>query len=204
MIKVHSSLFPSFWWWQSALQMLIKKSLRIFALFCSTDGGGAETDYVTCQRPCKEQPLSWELSMELLPYVWWAGEGSSGIIREQEIPRGRKSLQNILTNNEAAHLRVLHFKWDRWRTQNLRCSKLIWGISNHLPLKLMETLMQSTLRCSSRFFPSNIFPLTWKKVVPKSSYIAGNVWDRQSQVTNPLGSRLTNAWPIGRGESAKL
>lgn len=51
---------------------------------------------------------------------------------------------------------------------------------------------------------SKIFPLTWKEVVPKSSYIVGNVWDRQSQVTNPLGSRLTNAWPIERGKSAKL
>lgn len=115
---------------------------------------------------CKEQPLSWELTMELLPHVGWAGEGSSGIKREQDIPRGRKSLRNILASNEVAHLRVLHFRWDRWRTQNLRYSKLIWGISNQFPLKLMETLMQSTLRSSSRFFPSKIFPLTWKQVVP--------------------------------------
>lgn len=94
--------------------MLIKKSLRnfarILALFCSMEGGEAETDDVTCQRPCKEQPLSWELTMELLPHVWRAGEGSSGINREQDIPRGRKSLQNILASNEAAHLRVLHFR----------------------------------------------------------------------------------------------
>lgn len=204
MIKVHSSLFP-FLMMAKCFTNANKKVPEDSCSFLLYRWWWSRNRWRDLpETTCKKQPLSWELTMELLPHVWWAGEGYSGINREQDIPRGRKILQNILASNEAAHLRVLHFRWDRWRTQNLRYSKLIWGISNQFPLKLMETLMQSTLRSSSRFFPSKIFPLTWKQVVPKSSYIAGNVWDRQSQVTNPLGSRFTNARPIERGESAML